>query len=72
MVVRVKRLKKYQGNSFDNWLAEPKTTGAIPTNRNLAEQHVSKSAAAANGLGGAPTAAEAFLMNSYIFYLLLQ
>ena len=58
MVVHVDRLKKYQGNSFDNWLAEPNTTSATPTNGKSAEQHVSKSATAANGLGGAPTAAE--------------
>ena len=58
MVVHVDRLKKYQGNSFDNWLAEPKTTSAIATNGKSAEQHVPKSAAPANGLGGALTAAE--------------
>ena len=58
MVVHVDQLKKYQGNSFRNWLAEPNTTGAIPTNGKSAEQHVPKSATAANRLGGAPTAAE--------------
>ena len=31
MVVHVDRLKKYQAESFDNWLAEPKTTGATAT-----------------------------------------
>ena len=56
MVVHVDRFKKYQGNSFDNWLAELKTTGAIPTNSKSAKQHVLKSAAAAKGLGGALTA----------------
>ena len=58
MVVHVDRLKKYQGDSFDNWLAEPKTTGAMATEGKPAEQHVPKPAAPANGLGGAPTAAE--------------
>lgn len=59
MVVHVDRLKKYQGNSFDNWLAEPKTTGPTPTNGKSAKQHVPQSAAAAaKGLGGAPTTAE--------------
>ena len=58
MVVHVDRLKKYQGNSFDNRLAEPNTTSATPTNRKSAEQHVPKSTTAANGLGGVPTAAK--------------
>ena len=59
MVVHVDRLKKYQGNSFDNWLGEPKTMGAIPTNGKSAKQHVPEStAAAAKGLEGAPTTAE--------------
>ena len=58
IVVHVNRLKNYQGNSFDNWLAESKTKGAIPTNGKSAEQHVSKSAAPANGLGGEPTTSE--------------
>ena len=58
MVIHVDRLKKYQGNNFDNWLAEPNTTSATLTNGKLAEQHVPKSATAANGLEGAPTTAE--------------
>ena len=57
MVVHVDPWKKYQGNSFDNWLAEPNTTGAIPTNKKSAKQHVPKSGTAAKGLGGASTAA---------------
>ena len=58
MVVHVDRLKKYQVDSFDNWLAEPKTTGTMATEGKPAEQHVPKPAAPANGLGGAPIAAE--------------
>jgi len=58
MVVHVDRLKKYRGNSFDNWLAEPKTMDAIPTSRKSAKQHVPKPAAAAKCLGEAPTTAE--------------
>ena len=58
MDVHVDRLKKYQGNNFDNWLAEPKTTGPIPTNGKSAKQLVLESAAAANDLGRAPTTAE--------------
>ena len=58
MVVHVDQLKKYQGNSFDNWLSEPKTTGAIPSNGKSAKQHVLKSATAVKGLGGVPTVAE--------------
>ena len=56
MVMHVDQLKKYQGYSFDNWLAEPKTMGAIPTNGKSARQHVPKSAA--KGIGGVPTTAE--------------
>ena len=59
MVVHVDRLKKYQRNSFDNWLAEPKTTGALPTNGKSAKQHVLKSAAVAKGPGGVPITEEA-------------
>ena len=58
MVVHVDRLKKYKGDSFDNWLAEPKTTGTMATDGKSAEQHVPKPAAPANGLGGARTTAE--------------
>ena len=58
MVVHVDRLKKYRGNSFDNWLAEPKTMDAIPTRGKSAKQHVSKPAAAAKCIGEAPTTAE--------------
>ena len=58
MVVHVDRLKKYQGNSFDNWLAEPKITGASSTKGRLAKQHISKSAAAAKELKRAPAIAE--------------
>ena len=57
-VIHVDQLKKYQEYSFDNWLAEPKTMGAIPTNGKSARQHVPKCAAAAKGLGGAPTTAD--------------
>ena len=57
MVALVDRLKNYQKNTFDNWLAKPKTKGAIPTKGKSAKQHVPKSAAA-KGLGGAPAAAE--------------
>ena len=57
-VIHVDQLKKYQEYSFDNWLAEPKTMGAILTNSKSARQHIPKSAAAAKGLRGAPTAAE--------------
>ena len=58
MIVHVDRLKKYLGNSFDNWLAELKTTGAIPTNGKSAKQQVPKSAVAeARGLLGAPISA---------------
>ena len=56
MVVHVDQLKKYRGNSFNNWLAEPKTTGALPSNDKSAKQHDQKSAAAAKGPGGASTA----------------
>ena len=56
MVVHVDQLKKYQRNSFDNWLAETKTTGALATNDKSAKQHDQKSAAAAKGPGGVPTA----------------
>ena len=58
MVMHVDQLKKYQRYSFDNWLAEPKIMGAIPTNGKSARQHVPKSAAAAKGIGGVPTTAE--------------
>ena len=57
MVMHVNQLKKNQGYTFDNWLAGPKTMGAIPTNGKSARQHVPKSAAAVKGIGGVPTTA---------------